>query len=239
MLPDPPPRWGTDALTEYLDTAHANRRATFANLSDEYARLSDIDGAFLKAIGALNNTEDWLSGVLMMRAHSAFRCGAQQALSTQLPESYACLRLALEDALYGFHLAGNTELQETWLKRHDNSAAKKAVKSEFQIRNLLDAFAKADAAEAARARELYEHAIDYGAHPNERSVTQSLEMDGVDGGVKIKSPYFAGDTAAFRVCLRSAMRVGVCCLSVFRSVYPERFDLIGLSEQLKGLKRGL
>jgi hypothetical protein len=35
------------------------------------------------------------------------------------------------------------------------------------------------------------------------------------------------------------MQVGVCGLKTFRYVFPERYDLIGLTEKLRELEKGL
>ena len=108
-LPIPPPEWGTDELTKFLDVARSNSYATFHNLRDEYRRLAEIDGAFRKAVDGLFNTKDWFAAFFLLRAHSSFLGGVRLSISGQVPEGYACLRLALENALYGFYLYKNPE----------------------------------------------------------------------------------------------------------------------------------
>jgi hypothetical protein len=233
-----PSGWGEDALSLSFDRARANQMRAFAQFSGEFDQLVGIDRLFERLIEALDNS-DPVVGVLIIRTHSAFRCAAELATSTQVPESYACLRLALENALYAFYLSSNMESQEVWLRRHDDDASLKAVRREFQIGALCAALATADRDEEAIFRRLYDRAIDYGAHPNERAVNQSLEIEEADGTRKFKSPYFTGDTPAFRVVLRTTAQVGACCLSVFRLIYRERFEILGLSQSLRAAKSGL
>lgn len=58
---EPPPKWATDDITKYLDTARDNCFATFHNLKPEYGKLSEIDGVFRKLIENLLNTNKLLS----------------------------------------------------------------------------------------------------------------------------------------------------------------------------------
>jgi hypothetical protein len=57
-LSEPPPGWGSDNITKYLDDARHNAYASFHNLRAEYQKFSDIDIAFRKAIDSLPNTAD-------------------------------------------------------------------------------------------------------------------------------------------------------------------------------------
>ena len=61
-LTEPPPEWGNDELTKFLDNAVANTYATFHNLKPEYTKLSVIDAAFRKAIDHLSHPQELLAG---------------------------------------------------------------------------------------------------------------------------------------------------------------------------------
>jgi len=238
-LPDKPPGWGTDELSNFLDVARSNSYATFHNLRDEYRRLEDIDGAFRKVVDSLINTKDWFAAFFLLRAHSSFLGGVRLSISGQVSEGYACLRLALENALYGFYLSRNPGSRETWLSRHDSDAAKKKVRNEFKIRTLFDTLKRVDAHEAQVAQTLYERSIDYGAHPNERALMQSMKMHKEADKIEFKVIYLTEDTLSLRLVLKTCAQVGVCCLGIFRHVYRERFDLVGLTDTLSALRKGL
>jgi hypothetical protein len=238
-LPDSPRGWGTDELTKLLDAARTNAYATFHNLPEEYRVLSAIDVAFRKAIDSLLNTEDWFAAFFLLKAHSSYFAGVRLSLGGQVSEAYACLRTCLENSLYGFYLSKNPGSTETWLCRHDSDAAKKKVKDEFKIRTLLNTLKTADSAEGNGTEVLYERTIDYGAHPNERALMQTLKMDKTADTVEFQVVYLTGDTPSLRLVLRTCAQVGVCALGIFRLIYRERFDLVGLSETLVTLRRGL
>lgn len=51
---------------------------------------------------------------------------------------------------------------------------------------------------------------------------------------------YAGDEPIqFQHALKTISQVGVCVLGVFKLVYRERYDLIGLSDTLRQLRAGL
>ena len=238
-LLEPPPGWGRDELTKFIDLAASNTYATFHNLKADYSKLSGIDATFYKLIHNLYNTKDWFASFFLMRAHSSFLSAVRLTLSGQIPEAYAGLRLTLENALYGFYLAKNPASRHTWLRRHDSEQAKQKVRNEFRIRTLLKTFQAEDAAEGSAVENLYERTIDYGAHPNERALSQSLGMGRGGGKVRFQIIYLNGERSALREALRDAARIGACALAMFRAVYKERFDLLGLTATLHQLRQGL
>ncbi len=239
-LPEPPPDWGRDTLTNFIDEARANTYATFHNLKAEYNRLSQIEAALRLATDNLSHTKDWFAAFFLMRAHACFLGAARLVLSGQATETYACLRAVLENALYGFYLSRNPASCETWLRRNESDAAKRAVRDEFTIRRLLEALKAADAQEGNVAEALYNETIDYGAHPNERALIQAFKMEKGEGRIEFQVGYLAGgDSPASLLALRRAAQVGVSVLSVFSLVYRERFDILGLNDTIRRLRQGL
>lgn len=238
-LLEPPAGWGADELSRFIDLATRNTYGTFHNLRAEYSNLSGIDAVFQKLIDNLYNTKDLFASFFLMRAHSSFRGAARLALSGQIAEAYAGLRLTLETALYGFYFAKNPAPRLTWLRRHDSAQAKQKVRDEFKIGTLLKTFQGGNAAEGSAIENLYEHTIDYGAHPNERALTQSLGVGKGGGKVRFQIIYLNGDSRALRETCRDAAKIGACALAVFRVVYKERFDLPGLTATLQQLRQGL
>lgn len=238
-LPPPPPNWEANEISKFFDAARLNEFATFANLKDEIGRLSDIDLAYRKAIDGVNHSKDWFAGFFILRSHSNFLAACRLCWSAQIPESYALLRSCLENALYGLYLAKNPESRETWLRRHDDATAKKKVKDEFKIVMLLGLAAAVDGKEGAVAKVLYERTIDFGAHPNELALMQTLKINESPDSIEFKSSYLDEDSVALRLALKTTAQVGVCTLSLFHAVYPERFNILGLTDLLDHVKVGL
>jgi len=237
--PEPPANWGGDEISKLFDVAKGNEYATFANFQDEIRRLIDIDTSYRKAIDALNHSRDWFAGFFVLRAHSNFLAACRMGWSGQIPECYALLRSCLENALYGLYLARNPNSRETWLRRHDSDVHKRRVKDEFKIRTMLDLAKSIDKKEGEVAELLYERTIDYGAHPNERALMQMLQINEKAEHVEFKVVYLEGDSIQLRLVLKTTAQVGVCSLSLFRSTYKERFDILGVTDAIDHIKNGL
>lgn len=238
-LPEPPKGWGEDEVTKFFDVLRNNQYATFANLQPPFRKLVAIDAAYRKLIDNLYNSKDWFAAFFLLRAHSNFLAAVRLSASGQLPETYAALRSCLENALYGLYLAKNPGSRETWLRRHDTDAHKQKVRDEFKIGTMLKLLASMDAKEGQVADALYERTIDYGAHPNELALMQTLQLKKDPAQVEFKVVYAGGNNDQFQLALKTTAQVGVCGLGIFRLVYKERFDLVGLTDALDKLRVGL
>ncbi|WP_286730979.1 MULTISPECIES: hypothetical protein [unclassified Thiomonas] len=238
-LPPPPPNWEANEISKFFDAARTNEFATFANKTGEVARLSEIDLGYRKAIDGVNHSPDWFAGFFLLRAHSNYLAACRLSWSAQIPESYALLRSCLENALYGLYLAKHPESRETWLRRQDDAAAKRKVKDEFKIGTMLNLAAAVDATEGAVAKLLYEQTIDSGAHPNELALMQTLQINKSADRIAFKSNYLDKDSGALSAALKTTAQVGVCALSLFRVIYPGRFNIMGVTDLLRRVKVGL
>jgi hypothetical protein len=93
------------------------------------------------------------------------------------------LRGALESALYANAIALRPELEDVWLKRDRDEDARKACRSEFTIRKIIDSLAKAQTPEFAETvGDGYDSTIDFGAHPNSRSMLRSVAITELKDG---------------------------------------------------------
>ncbi len=238
-LQNPPPQWGNDEITKFFDVARANQYATFANLGPEFKKLIAIDKAFRKLIDSLNHSQDWFAAFFVLRAHSNLLAATRLATSVQVPETFAALRSCLENGLYGHYIAKHPSARESWLRRHDDEAHKKAMRAEFQLTKLVQFLISVDADEGKAADTLYERTIDYGAHPNERALMQTLQMNEGEGKIEFKVVYLGEDNIQLRHALRTTAQVGVCVLGIFKLVYKQRYDLVGLTIDLDALRQGL
>ncbi|MBU2479325.1 MAG: hypothetical protein KKA36_09570, partial [Gammaproteobacteria bacterium] len=170
MFKELPNTWGSDSLTAHIDGAIDNIAATVAKNSAEYSSLNKVDSCYNSIVGGLINPPGFLEGLFLMRAHVAFRASCMLAMSGHSPETFPVLRSCLENALYALHINQNKGLDDLWLRRHDNPSMEKKVRAEFSYRNVIKTLETVDAENHKVAVSLYQRAIDYGAHPNERSM---------------------------------------------------------------------
>ncbi len=117
--------------------------------------------------------------------------------------------------------------------------AVKACKRTFRLAELVDFLESVDRGAGERLRELYERTIDYGGHPNERAIFQTMRRRAEDGEVVLEMHYHSAEPLVIGAGVRTTAQTGLCALEAFRNVFPERFDLIGLSDEIAALREGL
>jgi hypothetical protein len=81
--------------------------------------------------------------------------------------------------------------------------------------------------------------IDYGGHPNERALSSILKLEKDQKGIRFNFNCLTDDLTFIKGGLKSTALIGICSLDIFRKVYKERFDLLGITEKLQELKKGL
>jgi hypothetical protein len=234
-----PKDWGQDKLSNFIETAQQNTFATFANLKDVFKLLKDIDESFRRITDNIDNVKDWFPAFFLLRAHSSYLGAVRLSTSGQLPEAYMVLRGCLENSLYGFYLFKKPKSAEVWLNRHDDEVAKKKARNEFRIGPMFKLLSSNDSKLGTVASDLYERTIDYGAHPNAWALLTNLAKKKDSDSIRFELNYLTGRSPALALCLKTNAQVGVCSLLVFKLVFKERFDLLGISDNLQKLRRGL
>lgn len=234
-----PPGWGDDPLSKFVQGTTENTYATFYNLKEWYNRLKDIHVAFSKAAENMDRTPDFLASFFLFRSHSAYLAGVRLALSGQVPEAYMVLRGSLECALYGLYVARKPSVGEVWLRRDEDEQAKKKVKQEFKVASLFQVLDSEDQKLRKIAGDLYERTIDYGGHPNQQAFLSVMKQQSLGSKTTFQSAYMIGNESALHLCLKSSAQIGTCALSIIRLVFRERFDILGISDELEALKKGL
>ncbi len=124
-------------------------------------------------------------------------------------------------------------------KRHDDEAAMKAVKREFTVSNIRVTIGKANQHAAKVFDELYQRTIDFGAHPNERSITGSLAIIEQNDRKEFQQMYLHGDGLTLDHALKTTAQTGLCALEIFQEVFAARFELLGVRTELLELRKGL
>lgn len=227
-----PTGWGEDLLSSYIETAENNVLATFANNHDSYAKLVEIDTIFRELINGLDNTPQWFESIFVLRSHSAFLSTIRLAMAGSVTECYATIRQSIEFALYGNYLFKHPELQEIWLTRTDSEESKALVKRTFKLFRMLNEIESCNPEFGPKTRILYEQAIDFGAHPNETSVTTTLQIIKDGNARQLRSTYLHGSDLPMRFAFKTIENVGICILGIFKDLYHERYDHLGLSNRL-------
>jgi hypothetical protein len=240
-VPPTPAGWGGGTFTEFLDASRQNVFAGFANTHPVFQRFSEIDRTYRTVIENLKNPPDWFVAMFILRTHSSFLGAAHLALAGQLPEAYMLMRGCLENAIYGFYFHLEPASHERWLRRHDSDDARKIVRREFEIARMIKRLHERDEPLGTVVKVLYERTIDNGAHPNERGLLQMVRIGKPEQPKehRIEIRYLTANNSASMVCLKSTAQVGVSGLKVFRHFLPERYEFLGVNENIDALQRDL
>jgi hypothetical protein len=237
VLP-PPPGWGADSLTGFMETAYRNRFATFANKSDRFRRLVDLDACFVRVATEWLNPPNMVSPLLFLRSHAAYRAACEHAASGQVAETFPEIRACIEWAAYALYISKTPGAAERWLRRHD-ATAMKSVKSEFKISSIRSTIERSNPHAAKVFNKLYQQSIDFGAHPNERAVTSSLTIKSLSDCKILEQLYLHGDGLRLEHVLRTTAQTGVCALEILQEAVPARFEILGVRAELLQLRKGL
>ena len=141
----------------------------------------------------------------------------------------------LEQGGYAILINRKPELEEVWWNRHESDAARKKVPGEFSLAKIKDSIASSDPGLSGIFCTLYERTIDFGAHPNEMSVTSGIRIEEKE----INLIYLHGDVLVLDHSLLTVAQVGVCVLLIFQEIFREQFELLGVSSELLKLRKSL
>ena len=233
-----PETWARDELTLLMEHAHRNRVATFVN-KPEFQRLIEIEKCFREVSLGWLNPSDRVGALLLMRSHASFFAACEMAAASMLAETFPHIRSCIENAGYALHINLTPGLAETWLRRHDDDKSKAAVRAAFAVGKVRASISSKDRHTAKVFDRLYEEAVDFGAHPNERSVTGSLRIQDTEQGHELHQLWFHGDGPALDLALVTTGRAGICALQILQNVFPARFELLGVNAAILSLRRGL
>lgn len=232
-LKTPPDGWGSDALSKLFIDAQENMYATYVKLASLYSRLASMIDIFEDLAGYLENQSSGkvLPAMMFHRSRSALAAGLRLAMAGQVTEAYPLYRLSLEFALYGFYMDRNPDSQEIWLKRHESKEDRRKVRSRFRVSSLRKRLRKDATVLDKHFGDLYEECIDLGAHPNERSVSQSASID----GNRIDSHILTADRTVIEYSSGKALEIGELVLRIFGLIFRERYYIMGVSSRLNSV----
>lgn len=145
--------------------------------------LGDVDSLYIDFLQDAGNIKPVTASILLLNAHASLRAAMRLAFSGQLMPVFMTLRGSVESALYANAMVGNPELQDVWLKRDSDEKARQTCRQEFTSGKMFHYLSKAhDQGFSDRLREIYDSTIDFGAHPNNRSLIRSIRIEELDTG---------------------------------------------------------
>jgi hypothetical protein len=237
-----PPGWTQPKLPLFLETMWANTIATFANKIESH-RLCRIDDLMFEIAtdwkGVAPTIHNMAPLMMFFRAHSAFRAACGLGMDGMTVEGMAVLRLALEFAGYACLLNENPDLAMVWWDRDIDEKSLKEARKQFTGGMVAKAVAKVDPRLGEIYEMLYDRTIQFGGHPNEKTVTQSIRLDIKPEQTVIEQVYLQGDGTILDHWIHTANQIGICVLKIFEHVHHQRFEKLNVKSRIETLAKGL
>lgn len=118
------------------------------------------------------------AGFLAMNSYLMLMSAVRQALSGHAASVFPIARVALESASYAYLCACDEAIEKVWLQRHVSRSALERCRRELTVTKAVIKLKLLSPEMADFIKSNYEASIDFGAHPNRKSVFNHL----VDAG---------------------------------------------------------
>ena len=170
-------------LSHFLRLANDCCNEALSELKNPLKFLGDIDALYMEFIQGAGGIKPATASILLLNAHASFRAAIRLSLSGQLLPVFMTLRGCIESALYANAMIINPKLQGVWLSRDRDIKARQACRDEFTVGKMLRYLSDTQNKEFSDTlRDFYDSTIDFGAHPNNRSMLSSTHIETLSTG---------------------------------------------------------
>lgn len=210
----------TSNLRAYLAAAVESEQAVLKEHEEIIHYLEELDSLFHKLVSGKAYGAHPVCNLLAMNAHASFLAAVSTALRGQAPPTFMILRGCLESALYAYLVEAEPSDGDVWVKRNENQAA---VKANFNANRALQKLERRDRHLSSMAKESYQWTIEFGAHPNSRSVLSHVRLGGDEhDGYQVSLTYLhAENSAAVTGCLGACVENGCMVVAIICHAIPD------------------
>jgi hypothetical protein len=239
---DRPSGWDNPELTAHFERLWSNTVATFARKRESH-RLCRIDEVMYEITigwsGGPPTAQSIIPLLMYFRAHSSFRAACALGMGGATVEGFAVLRQGVEFAGYAALVHDDPALANVWWDRDQTAADEKKVRRAFTHGAFRAAIKKADAGLSAAYESLYDRLIQFGAHPNEKSISGNLKLEHSASQMQLQQVYLHGDGHQLDHWILTANQVGILILKIFEKIHVKRFSNLGVGPKIDRLADGL
>ena len=229
--------WGQDLLTQNIEMAFCNIGVSFLKLKVHFELLKKANEIFNEAdkLMSWKEQDGFIATSLFGRSIGCFLGAIRLSCSGQLPETWILLRACIENSLYAFYVIGNPTRASVWIDRHKDEVSKKKCKNIFRIGNIWSELQKKSPTISKEVKKFYEKTIDFGGHPNERSVFPNTERkeDGVSYALKIIS----ADPGLLKATILYTLKASILTFEIFTLIFPNVFNQPNLAIKVQNLNK--
>ena len=211
---------------EFFAKSEESTNQTLIEHREAVKILRRIHGTFHQILEATEKEAKVGQVLLLMSAMMTWLASIREASTGHLSASMPLFRASLEAACYAYRIWEEVELYDVWLNRHNNEESRKLCRKRFSsaVRDTARNIVNRDFVWCGTEEWImtgYENAIDFGAHPNLKSIQTSLQVDEhrIDNMVSISlaGVFGSGSFQVKRLLLASieygqqVTLIGACC----------------------------
>jgi hypothetical protein len=229
--------WGKDKLTQELEQAFYNIGVSFIKLKPHFDLLKKANEIFIDTFEQMttDKIEKEIACLLFGRAFGCFLGAVRLSSSGQMTETWVLLRALIENCLYAFYMFESPERADIWVNRHKDEDSKKKCKDTFKVGSIWVELKIRSKRTANEAKTLYDKAIDWGAHPNERSLFPNIVPKPNSSGLSLC--LVNANPAFIRASVIYTIRTSLFTFRIFNLVFPEVFGQPNVDIKIKNLDR--
>ncbi|MNV47054.1 hypothetical protein D3C71_1389090 [compost metagenome] len=168
-------------LNDYLSATLENAQNHTAEPPQLMFLVDQMDQIFHQEIFEHSFEVHPVVGLLVMNSYTLVLSAVRQALSGHVVSTYPIARAALESACYAFLIARDEAKADIWINRHNSESALQRCRKTFTAKNAANELRTIDPVMAEYVLAHYDASIDFGAHPNRKSVIEHVEDMGPVG----------------------------------------------------------
>lgn len=221
-------------IASYLKAA---REAELGSVEEHKAFLphaEELDRLFRALCTGRSHFKEPIAGFLGISSHANYLAAISCALRGQSPQTFMILRGCVESAMYAYLIGLNREEANIWIKRREDPAKAKAT---FTANRTIQKLVSRDPNLAAMLKDTYQWMIEFGGHPNPRSIIDHIRPKQADADgnhpfsfVYIQSSDSGAALRALAACIENGcMAVALLAhtvqdhpegASIFNSIWP-------------------
>lgn len=229
-----------ETLNKRLDWCHGNKNHIIQHqpeIFNLFERTFKVFFNFGNNLHGLDGEEYLNVSFFYNMAFGSFVGAARMLLGGQLAPAFMVMRGLLENALYGHYIFHNEGYFEIWESRIENERPGPEFIKTFKPAKMIESLKKESEDLGDRAKLLYDQTIDFGAHPNPSAFYSDVEWQDSQNQKYTFHwiTHLKKDPAAFVFCSDALIKTGAVVLAIFRLIFKECFQILGLSEEIDEL----
>lgn len=166
-------------LSEYLTATNENHNHHAKEEPHMMGMINEMDRIFHQEIFAHDYDANAATILLAMNSYMMLSNAVHQALSGHAVAVFSVARTALESACYAYLTSANDKMSSIWFARGKSKTATDSCRKTFTISATVAKLKHVSPEMAEFVKNLYDSSIEYGAHPNIKSVSHHLRDKGL------------------------------------------------------------